>query len=218
MSLRCFCASDVDLFRKLDHQVYPTQTPVTSDVMNSWYCRHPEFALIYEEDCKIVAVCLMIALTGDGWRKLSQGEMTEAEIGPASVYDASRGDEEIGLHFYHVEKLDERFHHCCERSLADLGMLLAALEGSPRLAGLSALAVSPGGLWLFGHKMNFRERSFVVDEHMLTCGDSLEVFACCAWNDLQKKLAEGYEYRNRCQMLVLLPGEPSVAWQYMKLC
>jgi len=225
MQLRGFQEADAALLLELDRRVYPTDDPVTCEVLKSWYRSHPQFGMIYEKDGDIVGVLLVIALTPEGWRKLTEGSLAESAVDGSCLFDAARGDTEIGLHVYHLEKLSEEMSCFHEQAFQDLGKLVRSLPASEtRVVGLSALAVTPGGLWLFGHKLNFREReALILAEHILVKreGDPpLEVFEGSTWDELRAKLAQEaagyYKYRNRCQMLVLLPGEPSVVWLHFE--
>merc|ERR1712113_780405 len=137
----------------------PTDHPVTLSILMTWYRKHPEFGMIYEKDGQVVGVCIVIALTAEGWQKLTNGNIAEAAVGEEHIFDSRRGDKAIGLHFYHMEKLSDSFGCFHEQAFRDLHKLISSLPGGDvRIAGLSALAVTPGGLWLFDHKLNFRER------------------------------------------------------------
>lgn len=234
--LRKIQKDDASAIVELDCQVYPIPDPVTADQLLSWYRNHPEFGMFYEKDGYTVGSCIVIALTAGGWQKLIRNEVTEASIDPSDLYDAKRGDTEIGLHIYHLERHSNSVNDfpfpggLFRRVFLDLGALIANLSvegegparGGPQVVGLSAYAVSLDGLRLFGQKLNFREHETLVsNEHILIRrhGEpAVEVVTLQSAADLHEvlKARPGCSYQNRCQMLVLYPGEVSLAWLLMR--
>lgn len=232
-TLRKIHVDDAAEIVDLDSSVYPVEDPVTADQLWAWYQNHPEFGMVYEQGGHTVGSCMVIAMTPAGWEKLIKNEISEATVGPDELFDANRGDSEIGLHIYHLERhgnSDGDFPGgLFRRVFKDLGALVARLPGGksavaiggPRIVGISAYAVSSDGLRLFGQKLNFREREDMVsDEHILTrrSGEpAVEVVTVKSAAELQEalKARPGCTYQNRCQMLVLLPDEVSLAWLLM---
>jgi len=217
MKFRPITQKDYAKVLELDKKVYPTDNPVTSEIIQQWYQRNPEFGIVFENRGKINGMCIAIPLNKKGWKKLINGKLAEGELNSKTIFDNSR-DKEIGIHIYHIEKFDDtrEFH---KESLTNINFIINKLrETNPKLKiiGFSALAVTSCGIGLFYNKFNCRERKFINDEHILRINNKLETFKTNSQKELEDKLNQGYEYLNRCKMLVLYPNEPSVVWNYLK--
>jgi len=215
MISRPITQKDYDLILKLDKRVYPTNTPVTREVIASWYIRNPEFGSIFEEGGKIKGISIMLPLNKKSWEKLIKGELTESEMTSSMIFDNSK-DKELGIHVYHIEKLDKSIKKFYKLDLEETKKIIERLrEYNPllKVCGYSALGVTGEGINLAKNITNLKERSFVSDEHILEKNKKLVV----AENVKQAEELEqkGYNYLNRCQMLVTYPNEASIVWNYL---
>jgi len=199
MEVRPITSEDYKLILELDKKVYPTHSPVTKEIISKWYSKNPEFGLIYEENKKIVGVCISIPLNKKGWTSLINGGITESELDEKMIFDSSH-DKEIGIHIYHIEKLDTNIKKFYKKSLEYLSLLVKSKKA--KVFGFSALC-----------KLNCKERDFINTEHILEKGGKLFVFNEKKEN-INKMIKKGYNYCNRCEMLVLYPNEQSIVWKY----
>ncbi len=217
MKFRPIVEKDYELILELDKKVYPTDNPVTSDILSKWYKKNPEFGMIFEnEGSKIQGFCMAIPLNKRGWNKLVDGELSEADLNSKTLFDNKR-DKEMGLHIYHIEKFFEKkdFYKSFLKSLNEIIKNLRKENPKLSIIGFSGLCVTPSGIGLFYNKFNCRERKFVNQEHIFKKDGELRVFKLGSSSQFSEKLKEGYEYLNRCKMLVLYPGELSVIWNYL---
>lgn len=217
MKFRQITQKDYAKVLELDKQVYPTENPVTSKIIEQWYQKNPEFGIVFETKGKLEGMCIAIPLSKKGWNKLINGKLAEGELDSKTIFDNSR-DKEIGIHIYHIENFNnsKRFY---KESLIGINSIINKLrETNPKLkiVGFSALAVTSSGIGLFYNKFNCRERKFINDEHILKINNKLETFKTDSQKELEAKINQGYEYLNRCKMLVLYPNEPSIVWNYLK--
>lgn len=204
--------SDYGKILELDSRVYPTDWPVTGDVLASWYQRNPEFGMMYED-----GVCIAIPLNRQGWEQLIGGVVEEYELGGSAVFDGQR-DQELGIHVYHLEKFG-RGKGFYREVLADLGKLVGNLRtenSNLRVIGFSGLCVTSAGCGLFANKLNCREREYVSSEHVLKKDGKIVLVETESQRDLADKLKEGFAYSTRCKMLSTMPGEVSVVWEYLE--
>jgi hypothetical protein len=216
MVSRAIKPSDYAMLLEMDKKVYPTSSPVTEEIIKSWYIRNPEFGAVYENREGIVGVRVVIPLNAEGWKKLIAGNLKESETTGETLFDNSR-DSEIGIHIYHIEKLSggvRNFHTIALMDLAGIVDNLRQRNRDLKLAGLSALAVTAGGIRLAEDKLRFRERDYVCSEHILEKDGKKVVVE--NQGEADKKIKEGYIYLNRCKMLVLYPTEPSKVWNFLK--
>jgi hypothetical protein len=212
MFLREINKKDYEVLLDLDKKVYPTEKPVTSKVLDKWFSNNLEFGMVYENEGNILCLGIVIPLNKAGWEGLISGKLLESELNEKTIFDINR-DNEIYLHLYHIEKLDEKIKDFYKIWIKDLGKLCSNL-GVP-VKGFSALCVTPAGIGLVYNKLNFRERSFINSEHILKKNGKLTIFEFETKKDLLEKLVEGYIYLNRCKMLVLYPNEPSIVWEFL---
>ncbi|KAL6042524.1 N-acetyltransferase domain-containing protein [Balamuthia mandrillaris] len=249
MRLRPVREADFDLLLSLDQKVYPCED-VTYNALKAWYRRNPEFGMIYDlpDDGEIVATAIFIPLNEKGWNKLINGELDEGELGPEEIFDAER-DSAIGIHVYHLEKLDNKVRSFFQTAMTDLNAIIQRLREAKakrqqlalplteeqgqqllKVVGFSGLAVTNNGIGLLFNKLNMMERDYICQQHILqrkairrsghsSAADKnesdLTVFKCCTKKELAQKLAEGYDYVNRCKMLVTYPTEPSIVWIFL---
>lgn len=218
MKYRPINEKDYTKLLELDKKVYPTENPVNKNILNNWYSKNPEFGLVFENDKgKLEGMCITIPLNKKGWKKLIKGKLAEAELNEKTIFDNSR-DKEIGLHIYHIEKFsnNKKFY---EEAITGLNEVISNLRRkNPKLkiSGFSGLCVTSAGIGLFYNKFNCRERKFLNSEHMISKQGKLEIFNTNSQEELFKKLSQGYEYLNRCKMLVLYPEEPSIVWNKLE--
>lgn len=215
MKRRTLSRADYDKLLELDAAVYPTDQPVTPEILDAWYQRNPEFGIVYEQDGELQGMCITIPLNKDGWQQLTRGEIEESDLDSTTIFDNHK-DEAIGLHVYHIEKFTDTpgFY---KQALTDLSALVNKLRESNNeleVHGFSGLCVTAQGIGLFANKLNCRERDFINTEHILEKADELLIFDD-ENEELEARLDDGWEYKNRCKMLITHPGEPSIVWQYL---
>jgi hypothetical protein len=218
MEVRSINEKDYDLILRLDKKVYPTASPVTKDILAQWYQNNPEFGFIFQKNKKINGMCVAIPLNKKGWKQLISGTLAESDLDSKTIFNNSK-DKEIGIHIYHLEKFDNSKKGLHLASLKEIQKLITNLrKENPKLKiiGFSGLAVTSQGITLLYNKLNCREREFINTEHILTKQGKIEIFEANSMNKLQQKLKQGYEYKNRCKMLVLYPNEPSIVWNYLE--
>jgi hypothetical protein len=218
MISRPLSKKEYSLLLEADKKVYPTSNPVTPKILDEWFQNNPEFGIVFEENKKVQGILVIIPLNKKGWNKLISGELAEADLNKETIFDNNK-DKEIGLHCYHIEKFDKSVPNFYKESLDALEKIVKALRKSNpslKVCGFSALCVTSEGIGLFHNKLNCRERDFINSENILKKEDKIEIFNTSSQKELDKKLEEGYEYVNRCKMLVTYPEEVSIAWKYLK--
>jgi len=214
MKLRAITPKDYRLIIESDEKVYPTSNPVTLDVIKQWYSKNPEFGMIYENN-GIEGTCIAIPLNSHGWNKLINGKLAESEMNEKTIFDNSR-DKEIGIHIYHIERLNPKIKEFYKTALKDLSGIVNRLRQTNKelgVIGFSALAVTIPGINLFEKKFNCKERSYICSENILAKKGNLIVVDTKS-ESIENKLKEGYRFVNKCKMLVLFPSEKSVVWKY----
>lgn len=109
---RPICKDDYPLLLTLDKKLYPTDSPVTEEILDVWFARNPEFGMVFCDRTEAASpiaqtrpsgffVC--IPLCKSAWERLVAGKMAESDIQNEDVFDGSR-DSELFLHIYHLEK------------------------------------------------------------------------------------------------------------------
>ena len=118
---------------------------------------------------------------------------------------------------YHIEKFGfpGEFHRASLGALANIVSSLKFRNPGLEVIGFSAICVTADGIRLFHDKLSFRERGFIIREHIIRKNGRVEIFTPGSQEDLTNKLNQGYEHVTRCKMLVSLPGEPSIVWKIM---
>jgi len=225
MQLREIKKEDYQLILDVDKQIYPTNSPVTPDIIAKWYNNNPEFGLVYEEDGKIVGLSVVIPLNAEGWNQLVEGKISESDLDSKTIFDASR-DHELGIHMYHIEKFEHNalapireFYKTVIRDLAVVVNGLKKKHKKLKVIGFSGLAVTKEGIILCEDKFGCKEGSYVSDEHILKKGNAKIVMKADKTHlkeILEPKVKDGYSYVTRCKMLVSYPNEKSVIWEYIK--
>lgn len=218
MEIRLINKNDYSFLLELDKKVYPTDSPVTKEVLGQWYQNNPEFGFIFEEKGKIKGVCVGIPLNKNGWRQLISGNLLESGLDSKTIFNNSR-DSEIGIHIYHLEKFDESKIKVYEESLKQISNVINGLRlKNPKLKiiGFSGLAVTVQGVNLLYNKLNCRERKFINNEHIFKKNNQLKIFKINSLKEILEKLEQEYEYITRCKMLVLYSDEPSIVWRYLR--
>jgi len=216
MKLRAIMPKDYGLIIESDKKVYPTSNPVTLEVIKQWYSKNPEFGMIYENR-GIEGTCIAIPLNSLGWNKLINGKLAESEMDEKTIFDNSR-DKEMGIHIYHIEKLNPKIKEFYKTALKDLSSMINRLRKTNKeleVIGFSALAVTISGINLFEKKFNCKERKYICSENVLEKNNKLIVVDTKSEN-IENKLKEGYKFVTKCKMLVLFPSEKSVVWKYFE--
>ena len=217
MKSRILTEKDCELILDMDKKVYPTSSPVTKEIIKSWYIKNPEFGVVFEENNRIVGVLIAIPLNKQSWKKLINGKLKESEMSEKTIFDNSL-DRELGIHIYHIEKLDTNIKEFYKISLNYMASLLDNLKkknNNLKVIGFSGLCVTPEGINLFEKKFNCKERDFVVQEHILEKDGKRIVLETESKEVIQNKIDDGYNYITKCKMLVLYPKENSVVWDYL---
>lgn len=218
MKYRPITKEDYSKLLELDKKVYPTNNPVTPNILDNWYAKNPEFGMIFENDKgKLEGMCITIPLNKKGWKKLTKGKLAEADLNSKTIFDNSK-DDEVGLHIYHIEKFpkEKEFYKEALKGLNSIIGNLRKTNPKLKIAGFSGLCVTSAGIGLFYNKFNCRERKFINSEHMISKKGKLEIFDTKSKEELFNKIKEGYNYINRCKMLILKSDEPSIVWNYLK--
>ena len=201
---------------EMDRKVYPTNSPATSKIMSLWYKKNPEFGLIYTKNNKTVGICIAIPLNYYGWKELINGRLNESDIDENFIFDNSK-DNELGIHIYHIEKLESSIKEFHKIVLEDLSKAVRKLKEENKklkVIGLSALCVTKEGINLF-EKLGFREHEYLSSEHILEKNGKRIVIEADSQKILDSKIKEGYTYLNRCKMEVVYSSEKSIIWGYL---
>lgn len=212
MSVRPITSNDYGLILQQDKAVYPTDSPVTKEVIQTWYAKNPEFGMIFEEDGKIVGDFIVVPLNKEGWEKLINGELAEAYC-KDYIFDNSK-DKEIGLHGYHMEKLTDmkEFYKIAFKALGKIINNLKMKNPELKVIGFSGLAVTPEGIGLCENKLNCKERDYISNENIMEKNSKKIVVKT---DEVENGKKQGYNYLNRCKMLVAYPNEKSIIWEYL---
>ena len=217
MKLRSITNKDYDSILRMDKKVYPTDSPVTKEIISSWYINNPEFGMIYEENNQTVGTCVVIPLNMAGWKGLINNNRKESEMNEETIFNNSR-DNEIGIHFYHIEKIEPVMNIFYRKALKDLSGIINNLKEKNKklkICGFSALAVSKEGIGLAERVANFKERDYKCPEHVFEKEGKLAVFDSSN-NNFKETANQDYNLVTRCKMLVLYPEEKSPIWKYFK--
>jgi len=217
MKVEAINKKDYGILLELDYEIYPTDDPVTKEILDQWYCNNPEFGIVFEENGKIQGMNITIPLNRKGWEGLIKGKLLESELGKKYIFNNSI-DHEIGIHIYHIRKFFDkrRFYKDSLIALNNIITELRKKNKTLRVIGFSGLCVTSKGIDLFYNKLNCRESSVIINEHIISKKNKLEILNTNSQKYLNNKLSHGYEYINRCKMLVLYPNEPSVVWRYIE--
>lgn len=221
MKLRSIQQEDFIKILKSDAEVYPTSTPVTTQLFNTWFSKHPEFGMIYTNDKQeLLACCIIIPCNKEGFEKLISGKKNESELSVLDIFSVDKHDH-IGLHIYHIEKYQKISGSFRDTVLRDLSTILANLrkiKSSLKVIGFSGYCTSKSGINLFYNEWNCREREFLSQEHILVHKETNKclLVKMNTQKELDKLIQQGYVYSNRCKMLVTYPNELSVVWSYIQ--
>ena len=100
--------------------------------MDAWkilkypYMTEKSISLVEKEN-KIVAVGIAIPLTAKAWKQLIQGKLSESALDASMIFDNIR-DKEIGIHGYHLEKLDDSLKGLYKQFVKDLAKVVHQLQ------------------------------------------------------------------------------------------
>jgi len=215
----------IDILREADYrwllekdlEIYPTDKPVTKEIIEKWYLNHPEFGIVFRDGNGIKGMNITIPLNRKGWEGLVNGELLESDCDDRYAFN-NKQDTEIGLHIYHIRKTGN-MKGFYKDSLIALNQILDNLRkdnDNLKVIGFSALCVTKMGIGLFFNKLNFRERGVILSEHIFKKDNELKLLEIDSQEELNQKLLESYIYLNRCKMLLTYPNNPSLAWRYIK--
>jgi hypothetical protein len=209
--------ADFDWLLEKDMEIYPTDKPVTREIIEKWYLYHPEFGIVFRDGNEIEGMNITIPLNRKGWEGLINGELLESDCDDRFAFN-NKEDTEIGLHIYHIRKTGDTkgFY---KDSLIALNHILDNLRkdnDNLKVIGFSGLCVTKMGIGLFFNKLDCRERAFIVSEHIIKKDNKLKIFEIDSQEELNQKLIEGYIYLNRCKMLLTYPNNPGLIWRYIK--
>jgi len=218
MKIRNLTEKDYKLILDMDKKVYPTSSPVTKEIIKIWYINNPEFGVIFEQNKKIKGVLIAIPLNKRSWEKLINGKLKESEMNKKTIFNTSQ-DKELGIHIYHIEKLNTSIKEFYKISLDYLASLLNNLKKKNKdlnVIGFSGLCATKEGINLFEKKFNCKEKDFVIKEHILEKDGKRIVLETNSKGIIQNKINEGFDYITKCKMLVLYPSEKSLVWEYLR--
>jgi len=208
MIIRSITKGDYKKLLDLDKEVYPTDSPVTEKILDKWYALNPEFGMIYEENNKIIGVCIVIPLNKKGLEKLINGELAESDLDDKWIFN-NKKDKAIGIHGYHLEKLKPEIKSFYKTCLQDLSLIINNLKNhNPKIKviGFSGLCVTKDGINLLENEFNCRERKFISRENIIE-KEGRKKIILTEEKDKNIKLPKGYILLNKCKMLVTYPGE-----------
>jgi hypothetical protein len=207
---------DYEWLLQKDHEIYPTDKPVTKSIIAQWFVHNPEFGIIFKNNHKITGTNITIPLNREGWEGLINGRVLESECDQRYIFDNNRNSE-IGLHIYHIRKTVsiKEFYIYSLVALNEIVQNLRKENENLKVMGLSAFCVTRMSIGLFFNKLNCMERAFISSEHILGKNNRLEIFKTNNQEELKRKLSNGYTYVNRCKMLLTYPGNVSLVWKYI---
>ena len=215
MKVRAIELKDINLILEIDKKVYPTDSPVTKEIIQGWYARNPEFGMIFEKNNKTVGTFVIIPLNKESWAKLVNGELKESEMTQKTIFDNAT-DKEVGIHIYHTEKFDKNIKEFYKDNLLALGKIIEKLKETNKdltIIGFSGFCVSDSGIGL-GTKLGFKETSLISDEHILEKDN--KIIVAPSKKEAEEKAKQGYLYKHRCKMLILNREDKSEIWGYFK--
>lgn len=205
--------SDYDLLLQLDKKVYPTNSPVTGEVLDRWYQYNPEFGIVFKNN---TGMCIVIPLNKTGWMQFVNGYLSENEISEEHIFNNMKHSE-IFLHIYHVEKLETDTSGFYKSSLIALNALVEKQRETNKtlkVSGFSGLCVTNSGISLFKNKLECSELYYKSKEYILLKDDQLYVFDSGGESAIESKALEGFEVVNRCQLLASTPDRNDVVWSF----
>ena len=91
MKVRAIQEEDFRLILDSDKKVYPTNSPVTSEIIKSWYLRNPEFGMIFEDKNGVVGMFIVIPLNKTGWEQLINGKLKESDMNSDKIFAQNFG-------------------------------------------------------------------------------------------------------------------------------
>lgn len=219
MKLRQIQEKDFPLIIKSETDVYPTETPLTIQILTDWYLKEDKFSdfgMIYEDEKNnILGFALFLPYKLNSFQKLCCGALSELEstsedfISKKSVLQ----DPYVGIHVYHIHKY-KKINNFWQKVFKDLGKI--QLKYNLKIFGVSSLAVSYSGINLFGNILNFYENSsFINEQHLMEKNGSLELLEIKDFEKIRELMKNGYRYKTRCKFLVSYSYQISPIWYYL---
>ncbi|OQS05626.1 hypothetical protein THRCLA_02278 [Thraustotheca clavata] len=146
-------ARDFDAIIASDKEMYPTDNPLTAQIMAKWFTHYPEFGMIYDG----FGCCIIVPVTKSTWEAYIKQEIDESQLANGIFDGTSTIDSKIGLHLYHIEKSQawtRQFDRMANIVLADIRTILYNINQRRAtqlilkpldVIGFSALAASDAG-------------------------------------------------------------------------
>ncbi|ORY71464.1 uncharacterized protein BCR38DRAFT_331429 [Pseudomassariella vexata] len=157
-----------------DQDMYPA--PLTLDQLRSWVTGCPDLSRCFcltertENDGHLAGTIMVLPIVGRFWHALLQGKLTEADIDATTMFPSGNGgEEEVGLHVFHVERFDDSLSGFTRVALS--AVKETARSKGWTIAGCSALTATPGG-WRSFEKLGFvktgYEEIWIVRDEIVT--------------------------------------------------
>jgi hypothetical protein len=219
MTIRGIKPADYERLLEIDRKIYPTDSPVTKELLDMWYKNNPEFGIIFEKNNKMLGMCISIPLTLKAWNSLIRGKISESELNYQAIFNNAK-DHFLAIHIYHIEKFDpeiKEFHKLSLKVLSDIIKRLKKKNKKLTIGGFSGLCATSKGIDLFYNKLNCMEGKYICQDHILTKGGKIKILNADSLKEISKFIDKGYSYNNRCKMLIAYPGDPSLVWKYFKV-
>ncbi len=217
MQIRAIKKKDYSLILKLDKAVYPTNTPVTKLIIKEWYKNNPEFGLVFEENNKIVGVCIIIPLNKKGWDEFTNGKLNESQLKEEKIF-SNKTHTKIGLHIYHIEKINKKVKSISIQSLKKIKKIIKNLRkknAELKIIGFSGLCVTQSGINLFKEKYGCKENRMKSKEYILRKKGKKIVAILKNAKEVKKKMKNGFIFENRCELLLTQPKDNNLVWNYL---
>ncbi len=245
LKLRSIREEDFPTLIYLEEYIFPTGS-CTPDRLRSIYLSAPyraRFGMMYDnsQTGKLAAMCAILALNREGYRKLQHGECRELELNPVQDYfilppadKSATYHLEICLHVYHIDKL-EPVAGFNKTMLRDLGTIVEDLrtqvhsmyksDSTLRVHCLSAYSVTKAGVALFESTLGCVEQiEFPTSEHLLfretKDKDTEWLLVEADRSATPQSLTDAnktWKYSNRCKFLATYPnGSKSIVWNYIQ--
>lgn len=219
MKYRAIEKKDFKLIIKAETDVYPTETPLTEDILSDWYLNSEkikEFGMIYEdENQNIIGFALILPYKLSSFQKVCNGKLTELDSKSEDFISKKSilSDPYVGLHVYHIHKY-QKVNDFWKIVFQGLGKIQEKFKLF--VFGVSSLAVSYSGINLFGNILNFYENtSFINEQHLMEKDGTLLLKDFSNFEKIAEMMKEGWKYKTRCKFLVCYSYQISPIWYFL---